>query len=67
MRINGQTLLRLEQDCLVILSKHNLTIANIDTVRKMWDVFHAANGYWLYKLDMNDSHIETALKRIFKK
>ena len=44
--------------------KHNLTLN-----RFRWDIFHRCGSIVsrLYKLELNDDHIETALKKIIPK
>ena len=69
MKITSEDYATLEKACQAVLKKHNLHPYMIQNTANAWQIFHkAANEYGLYGLYeyLNDAHIETALKRIFK-
>ena len=69
MKIRQEDFERLEMACLDTLKENNLHPYQVQSNLHAWQVFHkAAHEYKLYKLYdyLNDSHVETALRKIFK-
>jgi len=75
MKIQGQTFDNLQSALFDTLAAHNLHPFMVQNTRHAWQVFHRAcdegrvnlNGlYASYDNTVNDSHIETALNKIFK-
>lgn len=66
MKITRSDFNRLQLDCVAFLNTHNIPVSAITNTRDAWLVFNHAKAYWLYNAGLDDSHIETALKRIFK-
>jgi hypothetical protein len=71
MKIRGDEYEAIRTACFDTLKAHNLHPFMVNTKLDAWNVFHKAcaerrlNCNALYKT-YNDSHIETALKAIFK-
>jgi hypothetical protein len=71
-KIQGEEFTQLRAALLDTLKAHNLHPFMVNSTRLAWQVFNKAcdekriDLYALYK-DCNDSHIETALKNIFKR
>lgn len=71
MKISTEDFKAIEAACMDTLKAHNLHSFMVNSTARMWEVFHKAsyenriNLNDLYKR-YNDSHIETALRKIFK-
>ena len=65
MKMTSYQYSRLHIDCESFLHSRGLESKHVTNLRDAWTVFARANGYWLYNDGLNDTHIETALKRMF--
>jgi hypothetical protein len=71
MKITGETLKSLELALIATLKAHGLHPFMVQNSKHAWEVFHKSwsenriDGHALYR-EFNDSHIETALKKIFR-
>ena len=73
MKMSDELYAKLYKGCMDTLAAHNIDPKLVDTTARAWEVFHfTANKTLGYSLfygpgeNLNDKHIQTALKRIFK-
>ncbi len=72
MKMNKELYERLESSCKSALAEVNQDLTLVKTTYDAWEVFHYVANKWLGyapfygpEANLNDVHIETALKRIF--
>lgn len=71
MKIAGEAFRKLECALIDTLKAHNLHPSIVQNERSAWDVFHAAVREGRLSLrsiydDANDTHINTAMRKIFR-
>ena len=66
MRVHKELFNRWEKYVRLLLAEHSLTVEKIVSPRTAWDIASRLDiPREAYKFDLNDNHIETALRRIF--
>ena len=66
MKISDELFLSLKRACIQVCANFNVDPIRVQTERDRWDIlFLTEMPSLLYKADLNDDHIDTALRKIF--
>lgn len=66
MRVHKEMLGRWEKDCRLYIADYGYALDDVTDKAQAWSVAHRLDiPREAYHVGLNDSHIETALKRIF--